>query len=238
MTAYLDNSATTKPCKGAKENMLKAIDKCWGNPSSLHSAGIDADMLLIESRRVIAKTLACDEKEIVFTSGGTESNNIAVFGSAYQQRRKGNKIITSAIEHPSVHKCFDKLADEGFEVVKIPVDSKGLIDLGILEKEVDENTVLVSIMAVNNEVGTIEPVNEIRNIVKRKNSPAIIHVDAVQVAFTQVCPRTSPSVAPQTVQVLAVVQSASAKLCPRAFPSVAPQTVQVLAVSQSASPHV
>ena len=180
LTAYLDNSATTKPCKGAKENMLKAIDECWGNPSSLHSAGIDADMLLIESRRVIAKTLACDEKEIIFTSGGTESNNIAVFGSAYGQRRKGNKIITSAIEHPSVHKCFDKLADEGFEVVKIPVDSKGLIDLGILEKEVDEKTVLVSIMAVNNEVGTIEPVNEIRNIVKRKNSPAIIHIDAVQ----------------------------------------------------------
>jgi cysteine desulfurase len=180
LIAYLDNSATTKPCKGAKENILKAIDECWGNPSSLHSVGIDADMLLLDSRRLIAKTLACDEKEIFFTSGGTESNNIAIFGSAYQHIRKGNKIITSAIEHPSVHKCFDKLADEGFEVVKIPVDSKGLIDLDILEKEVNEKTILVSIMAVNNEVGTIEPVSEIRNIVKRKNSPAIIHIDAVQ----------------------------------------------------------
>ena len=180
MTAYLDNSATTKPCKGAKEKMIKAIDECWGNPSSLHSVGIDADMLLLDSRRIIAKALACDEKEIFFTSGGTESNNIAVFGSAYQHRRKGNKIITSAIEHHSVHKCFDKLADDGFEVVKIPVDSKGLIDMSILEKEIDEKTILVSIMAVNNEVGTIEPVDEIRNIVRRKNSPAIIHVDAVQ----------------------------------------------------------
>ena len=180
LTAYLDNSATTKPCKGAKENMLKAIDECWGNPSSLHSVGIDADILLIESRRIIAKTLSCDEKEIFFTSGGTESNNIAIFGSAYQQKRKGNKIITSAIEHPSVHKCFDKLADEGFEVVKISVDSKGMLDLSQLEREVDEKTVLVSIMAVNNEVGTIEPFAEIKNIVKRKNSPAIIHIDAVQ----------------------------------------------------------
>jgi cysteine desulfurase len=133
----------------------------------------------------LAKTLSCEEKEIFFTSGGTESNNIAIFGAAYAGRRKGNKIITSAIEHPSVHKCFDKLADEGFEVVKIGVDSKGMLDLSQLEREVDEKTILVSIMAVNNEVGTIEPVDQIRNIVKRNNSPALIHVDAVQ-AFGKV----------------------------------------------------
>ena len=185
MTAYLDNSATTMPCKSAKENIIKAIDECWGNPSSLHTKGIEADMLLLQSRRAIANTLSCDEKEIYFTSGGTESNNIAVFGAAYAGKRKGNKIITSAIEHPSVHKCFDKLESEGFEVVKIPVDSKGLIDLSVLEKEVDEKTVLVSIMAVNNEVGTVEPVQEIKNIVKRKNSSALIHIDAVQ-AFGKV----------------------------------------------------
>ena len=185
MTAYLDNSATTKPCKGARENMIKAIDDCWGNPSSLHTKGIEADMLLLESRRALAKILSADEKEIYFTSGGTESNNIAIFGAAYASRRKGNKIITSAIEHPSVHKCFDKLESEGFEVIKIPVDSKGLIDSAVLEKEVDEKTILVSIMAVNNEVGTVEPVEEIKNIVKRKSSPALIHVDAVQ-AFGKV----------------------------------------------------
>ena len=166
--------------KSAKENILKAIDECWGNPSSLHSKGIEADMLLLESRRILAKTLSCDEKEIYFTSGGTESNNIAIFGAAYAGKRKGNRIISSAIEHPSVHKCFDKLSEEGFEVVKIGVDSKGMLDLSELEREVDEKTILVSIMAVNNEVGTIEPVEEIRNIVRRKNSPALIHVDAVR----------------------------------------------------------
>lgn len=180
LTAYLDNSATTKPCKSAKENILKAIDECWGNPSSLHSKGIEADMLLLQSRRLLAKTLSCEEKEIYFTSGGTESNNIAVFGAAYAGKRKGNKIITSTIEHPSVHKCFDKLESEGFQVVKIGVDSKGMLDLSELQREVDEKTVLVSIMAVNNEVGTIEPIEEIKNIVKRKNSPALIHIDAVQ----------------------------------------------------------
>lgn len=180
MTAYLDNSATTKPCKRARENIIRAIDECWGNPSSLHTKGIEADVLLLESRRALAKALSADEKEIYFTSGGTESNNIAIFGAAYAGKRKGNKIITSAIEHPSVHKCFDKLESEGFEVVKIGVDSKGMLDLSQLEKEVDEKTVLVSIMAVNNEVGTIEPFAEIKNIVKRKNSPALIHVDAVQ----------------------------------------------------------
>ena len=185
MTAYLDNSATTKPCKSAKENILRAIDECWGNPSSLHSKGIEPDMLLLESRRILAKILSCEEKEIYFTSGGTESNNIAIFGAAYAGKRKGNKIITSAIEHPSVHKCFDKLSEEGFEVVKIGVDSKGMLDLSELEREVDEKTILVSIMAVNNEVCTIEPVEEIRNIVRRKNSPALIHVDAVQ-AFGKV----------------------------------------------------
>lgn len=180
MIAYLDNSATTKPCRSARENILKAIDECWGNPSSLHSKGIEADILLLESRRSLAKTLSCDEKEIFFTSGGTESNNIAIFGAAYAGKRKGNKIITSAIEHPSVHKCFDKLENEGFQVVKIGVDSKGMLDISELERQVDEKTVLVSIMAVNNEVGTIEPVEEIKNIVRRKNSPALIHVDAVQ----------------------------------------------------------
>ena len=180
MIAYLDNSATTKPCQKAKEKMIEAIENCWGNPSSLHSKGIDADMLLLSSRRTLAKSLACDEKEIFFTSGGTESNNIAVFGAAYAGKRKGNKIITSAIEHPSVHKCFDKLESEGFQVVKIGVDSKGMLELEELEKEVDEKTVLVSIMAVNNEVGTIEPFGEIKNIVKRKNSPALFHIDAVQ----------------------------------------------------------
>lgn len=180
MTAYLDNSATTKPCKGAREKMLFAIDECWGNPSSLHEKGIEADSLLLSARRAVAKSLSADEKEILFTSGGTESNNLAILGSAHAMKRKGNKVITSAVEHPSVLKCFDRLESEGFTVVKIPTDKKGVIDLDLLEKEVDEKTVLVSIMAVNNEVGAIEPVDKIKNIIKRKNSPAVFHIDAVQ----------------------------------------------------------
>lgn len=180
MTAYLDNSATTKPCTGARQKMLYAIDECWGNPSSLHGKGIDADMLLLSARRAVAKSLSADEKEILFTSGGTESNNLAILGAAHAMKRKGNKVITSAVEHPSVLKCFDRLESEGFTTVQIPTDKKGLIDLEALEREIDESTVLVSIMAVNNEVGTIQPVDKIKSIIKRKSSPALFHIDAVQ----------------------------------------------------------
>lgn len=180
MTAYLDNSATTKPCTGARQKMLYAIDECWGNPSSLHGKGIDADMLLLSARRAVAKSLSADEKEILFTSGGTESNNLAILGAAHAMKRKGNKVITSAVEHPSVLKCFDRLESEGFTTVQIPTDKRGLIDLEALEREIDESTVLVSIMAVNNEVGTIQPVDKIKSIIKRKGSPALFHIDAVQ----------------------------------------------------------
>ncbi len=180
MTAYLDNSATTKPCKGAREKMLLAIDECWGNPSSLHAKGIDADMLLLSARRSVAKALSADEKEIVFTSGGTESNNLAILGAARAMKRKGNKIITSAVEHPSVLKCFERLESEGFEKVLIPTDKNGLIDIKKLEEEIDDKTILVSIMAVNNEVGTIQPVESIKSIIKRKGSSALFHIDAVQ----------------------------------------------------------
>lgn len=180
MTAYLDNSATTKPCFQAKEKMLFAIDECWGNPSSLHEKGIDAHLLLLSARKTVAKSLGADEKEIVFTSGGTESNNLAVLGAAHAMKRRGNKVITSAVEHPSVLKAFDRLQSEGFTVVKIPTDKSGVIDLEQLEKEIDEKTILVSIMAVNNEVGAIEPFDKIKNIIKRNASPAVFHIDAVQ----------------------------------------------------------
>lgn len=180
MTAYLDNSATTKPCRGAREKMLFAIDECWGNPSSLHEKGVDADMLLLSARRAVAKSLSADEKEILFTSGGTESNNLAILGAAHAMKRRGSKVITSAVEHPSVLRCFERLEGEGFTVVKIPTDKKGLINLEVLENEIDEKTVVVSIMAVNNEVGAVEPVDKIKNIIKRKNSPAVFHIDAVQ----------------------------------------------------------
>lgn len=178
--AYLDNSATTPLCKKAKERMVDSIEKTWGNPSSLHEKGIEADTLLKNARKKASELLSCTEKEIFFTSGGTEGNNLAVFGAAYQHKRKGNRVITSAVEHPSVQKAFDRLSDEGFEVIRIPTDSKGLIDLQKLAEAVNDKTILVSIMAVNNEVGTIEPIEKLSSIVKRKNAPALIHVDAVQ----------------------------------------------------------
>ena len=180
MVAYLDNSATTPLCIKAKERMVDAIENTWGNPSSLHEKGIEADLLLKSARRAVANALSCTEKEIIFTSGGTEGNNLAVFGAAHQGKRKGNRVITSAVEHPSVQKAFDRLEAEGFEVIRIPTDKKGFVDFAELEKAVNEKTVLISVMAVNNEVGTIQPVEELSKIAKRKNAPALIHVDAVQ----------------------------------------------------------
>ncbi|MBE6785470.1 MAG: cysteine desulfurase [Ruminococcaceae bacterium] len=180
MEAYLDNSATTPLCKSARDEMVNAIENIWGNPSSLHEKGIEADLLLKNARKTLAALLSCTEKEIIFTSGGTEGNNLAVFGAAHAGRRRGNRIITSAVEHPSVSKAFDRLEGEGFEVIRIPTDKKGLVDLTALENAVNEKTVLISIMAVNNEVGTVEPFEELSKIAKCKGSPALIHVDAVQ----------------------------------------------------------
>lgn len=177
---YLDNSATTKPCKKAVENMLYALETCWGNPSSLHDKGIEADELLLKARKAVASALSANEKEIYFTSGGTEGNNLAIFGAAYKNRRKGNRVITTAVEHPSVQKAFDRLQSEGFEVVRLKTDSFGRVSKEDLYEAIDEKTVLVSMMYVNNEVGAIEPVEEIRKAVRFKNSPALIHVDAVQ----------------------------------------------------------
>lgn len=178
--AYLDNSATTPLCKTAKEKMVDSIENIWGNPSSLHEKGIQADLLLKDARKCLAQLLSCTEKEVFFTSGGTEGNNLAVFGAAHARRRQGNRVITSAVEHPSVQKAFDRLEAEGFEVVRIPTDKKGFINIGELENAVNDKTILVSIMAVNNEVGTIQPIEELSKIVRRKNAPALIHVDAVQ----------------------------------------------------------
>lgn len=180
MTAYLDNSATTFLCEKAKKEMMNAINNYWGNPSSLHQAGIDADMLLRQSRSTVSRTLKCDPDEIVFTSGGTEGNNLAVFGAAYAGRRKGNRVITTKIEHPSVLNAFRRLEEEGFDVTYIGTDSSGHLDMDALEAAVDEKTILISVMAVNNEVGTIQPIEQLKAVAKRKRSPALVHVDAVQ----------------------------------------------------------
>ena len=180
LEAYLDNSATTKPCPGARKRLLEAVDLLWGNPSSLHQKGLEAQLLLEEARAFIAKCLSCRESELYFTSGGTESNNLAVFGAANAMKRKGNKIVVSSVEHPSVSRAFDKLESDGFTVVRLPVDRFGVVPVEEIENAVDESTVLVSMMAVNNELGSVEPVEALSRIVKEKHSPALIHVDAVQ----------------------------------------------------------
>ena len=180
LEVYLDNSATTKPCPGARKRLLEAVDLLWGNPSSLHQKGLEAQLLLEGARAFIAKCLSCRESELYFTSGGTESNNLAVFGAAKAMRHKGKRIVVSSVEHPSVSRAFDKLESDGFTVVRLPVDRFGVVPVEEIENAVDESTVLVSMMAVNNELGSVEPVEALSRIVKEKHSPALIHVDAVQ----------------------------------------------------------
>ena len=177
---YLDNSATTKPSQRAIEKMNYALQTAWGNPSSLHKMGFEAEMLINKTRKDVANHIRCREDEIFFMGSGTEANNTAIFGAVEKLKKRGNKIITSAVEHPSVLKAMEELHKRGFEVCYLPTDESGKIKLEDLEKEINEKTILISIMLVNNETGAIMPVDKIREIVKRNGSPAIIHTDAVQ----------------------------------------------------------
>ncbi len=180
MEIYLDNSATTKPCSLAVSKAEYAMTECYGNPSSLHEKGLSAERLLEDTREIIAKSLSAEKSEIFFTPSGTVANNTAIFGAVNALKRRGNKIVTTAFEHPSVQRCMDKLAEDGFEVVRLIPDSDGNISVRKFENAVDENTILVSVMAVNNETGSILPFDKIKKIIKRKNSPALLHIDAVQ----------------------------------------------------------
>ena len=161
MFVYLDNSATTRPYQEVIEETVKYMAADYGNPSSLHRMGIKAEKAVKESRRVIAASLGAKEEEIFFTSGGTESDNIALFGAAQARKRRGDTIITSQIEHPAVLESCKKLETMGFKVVYLPVDRLGRIDLSSLEKAMDDRTILISIMQVNNETGAIQPIKEI-----------------------------------------------------------------------------
>ena len=185
MEAYLDNSATTQPCKEAVEKMNNALRTCWGNPSSLHSKGIAASELLEEARNNIAKKLSCESDEIFFTSGGTESNNIAVFGAANAQRRRGSRIITTSIEHSSVEESVKALENQGYDVVRLRVNERGVIDERQLYAATNPSVVLISMMYVNNEVGSIQPVEFAKRAVVHSGANALIHCDAVQ-AFGKV----------------------------------------------------
>ena len=177
---YLDNSATTRPLEAVIELMQQIFRSAYGNPSSLHAKGVVAERLLNEARARLASLLNSREDEIIFTSGGTESNNQAIKGAALRHRRRGNHIITTAIEHPSVLNSCRYLESLGFKVTYLPVDSAGYIDLGELQRLVGEQTVLVTLAHVNSEIGTIQPLREIGAIIKERNPATLFHVDGVQ----------------------------------------------------------
>ncbi|MBO4696116.1 MAG: cysteine desulfurase [Lachnospiraceae bacterium] len=177
---YLDNAATTRVCEPAIEAMAKVMRDDYGNPSSLHGKGIRAEQYIKEAKAVIAKSLKCDPKEIIFTSGGTESNNLALFGAAEAKKRQGKHIIASPIEHASVYNPLIRLEELGYEVTYLPVDGNGLLKLDALKDALRKDTILVSCMMVNNEIGAVEPIREIAGIVHGFRPDILFHVDAIQ----------------------------------------------------------
>lgn len=176
---YFDNAATTKVLKEAADEARDCMLNLYGNPSSLHKLGLEAENKMTASRKTIANVFGCKEKEIIFTSGATESTNIALFGAANKGKRKGNKIITTEIEHASVKHCIDELENMGFCIVRVKSKDGRYYADDIIDA-VDENTILVSVMHVNNENGLILPVEKIATGVKNKNNNVIVHVDGVQ----------------------------------------------------------
>ena len=177
---YLDNAATTRVYPSVCEKMVEVMSKDYGNPSSLHMKGFTAEQYVKEARKNIASVMKADEKEIVFTSGGTESNNMAIIGAAMANKRRGKHLITTSIEHASVYNPFIWLEEQGFEVTYLPVDHHGVVSLEALEAALREDTILVSVMAVNNEIGTIQPLDEIGAVIKKKSPEILFHVDAIQ----------------------------------------------------------
>ena len=184
MDAYFDNSASTKVSEKAIDIMLKTMREDYANSSAKHIKGVDAEKYVKDAAETIAKTLKVKKSEIIFTSGGTESNNMALLGTAMAKKRLGKHIIISGIEHPAVYMPATFLAEEGFELTVLPVDKAGRVDLEVLKESIREDTILVSIMYVNNEIGAVEPVDEISKIIKNKNANTLFHVDAIQ-AYTK-----------------------------------------------------
>ena len=176
---YLDNAATTKPSEKAVQAMIKAAE-LFGNPSSLHGLGLEAEKLIDAARKTIAQKLGADAKGLLFTSGGTEANNTAIFGVARAKKKTGTRVITSKTEHPSVLEAFRQLENEGFDVVYIDALADGRIDIEQLKEALDDNTTLVSVMHVNNETGVINPIPEIKSLINEHAPNAYLHSDCVQ----------------------------------------------------------
>jgi cysteine desulfurase len=180
MECYLDNSATTKAFDEVIEAVKAEMSEYYGNPSSMHIKGFEAEKKIKETTKIIASTLKCDESEIIYTSGGTEADNMALIGIARAYKRSGKHIITSSIEHAAVLQSAEFLKEEGYEITYLSTDSKGVVNLEELENAIREDTILVSVMGVNNEIGTVEPIEKISEIIKKKNPNTLFHVDAVQ----------------------------------------------------------
>lgn len=177
---YLDNSATTRCYESVGDLVRKVMCDDYGNPSSMHTKGMEAEKYIKESKEILAKLWKVQEKEIFFTSGGTESDNLALIGAARANRRAGNHLITSSIEHPAIINTMHYLEEEGFRVTYLPVDCYGRIKLDALREALCKDTILVSIMYVNNEVGSVQPIAEAASMIKAYNQDILFHVDAVQ----------------------------------------------------------
>lgn len=173
---YMDNAATTRPYKEVVELMGQVMREEYGNPSSIHSMGLLAEKVVNQARNRLAEALDVEAAEIVFTSGGTESDNMAIIGAARMKRRSGRRIITSKVEHPAVIEAFKYLETKGFEAVYVPVDNDGIIRMDVLQEAINDDTILISCMEVNNEVGAIQPIKDIAHI----KGKALLHVDGVQ----------------------------------------------------------
>lgn len=180
MEAYFDNAATTRCSEGAKAVMIRALSEDYGNPSSLHRKGMEGENYVKEARKNICRTLKINDTELIFTSGGTEANNLAIIGAAMANRRGGMHLITTRIEHPAVAAPMRYLEEQGFSVTWLDVDENGIISLEQLRESVTTETILVSIMYVNNEIGAVEPIQEAAEIIKEKNPGTLFHVDAIQ----------------------------------------------------------
>lgn len=180
MEVYLDNSATTRCYDSVRDVVDKVMCEDYGNPSSMHKKGMDAERYVKESRAMIAKTLKVQDKEIIFTSGGTESDNLAIRGAAKANKRAGRHLITTSIEHPAILNTMQYMEEQGYRVTYLLVDQYGKVRLDVLKDALCEETILVSIMYVNNEMGAVQPIQEAARIVKMYNKNILFHVDAVQ----------------------------------------------------------
>ena len=180
MEVYFDNSATTRCYDSVKDIVVKTMTEDFGNPSAMHLKGVDAEKYVKEATKTIAGILKVQEKEILFTSGGTESDNLALIGGAMANKRNGNHIIITSVEHAAVSQPALYLQEQGFEITYLPVDAQGRVKMEALEAVLRPDTIMVSTMLVNNEVGAVMPVEEIAKLVHEKSPKALYHVDAIQ----------------------------------------------------------